>query len=394
MKKAFPFLIAALFSLTACSWFKGSSAPENSTSKSELNQTSADEKTPQKVMLPAPTLAPKDKELLRLSRYLEQADAVHREAWWVVASERRAPGKTIFGKAQRGLAQELKLKTSGKAMFSCDRYIVKREILSAKGLPQKGQIFESCRKDSAALLADFELKTPTDAELVFHGQNLGELLGLGTAILNRNIQCQLKGDDEGKLTDLTCHDFSQDRNSTESLRFSTYEYHRSGQNLMKLRGQVYEALYATRKFQADVPLAGKIQVVETQTQAPEVTTPVLIPAVVPAVVLPKPPVAVDPDSQRRKQLEQNSDGSSAEEMGAHPAPMVRAGSRAQPEVDPNADPNQQNQQLAPTAPMVDSMPADVVTAPEDMQENTQAPAPQITPGLPGVILPPPAPSAR
>jgi hypothetical protein len=392
MKKVFLLVIVASLLLTACSWFKGSSTPENSTSggASGSGQSSSDgEKTQQKVMLPAPTLAPKDRELLRLSRYLEQADAVHREAWWVVASERRAPGKTIFGKVQRGLAQELKLKTPGKASFSCDRYIVKREILSVKGIPQKGQIFESCRsKDSAALLADFEMKTANDAELIFHGQNLGELLGLGTAILNRNIRCQLKGDDEGKLTDLICQDFSQDRNSTESLRFSTYEYHRSGQNLMKLRGQVYEALYATRKFQAVVPLAGKIQVVETQTQAPEAAPAPLISAVIPAMVLPKGlgVLPVDPDSQRRRQLEQNHDGYNIEEMGAPPAgPTVRAGSRAQPEA---VNPNEQGPALQ--APVAAPVAADVVTAPEDMLEPTQ----QSSPTLPDVVLPPPAPSAR
>lgn len=363
-----PFIFVSLNS-TGCSWFQGKSGSETSTSEVAV--------FPKKVMLPAPQLAPKDHELLRLTRYLEQADAVHREAWWVVASEKKVPGKTIFGKIQRALAQELKLKIANKSLFSCDRYTVKREILSAKGYPQKGQVFESCRsKEAAVHLADFEMKTATDANLVFQGQNLGELLGLGTAILNRNIRCAMKGDEEGKLTDLICEDFSQDRSSTESLRFTVYEYHREGKSLLKLRGQVVEALYATRKFQADVPLEGKIEVVETQTLAPENPPPAVAP-VVPAA-LPQAPrvLPADPDSQRRRQLEQNPEDYHVEEAGTGAPPTVREGSRAQPEVDSSV----------PATPQADVMP---LTPEEELEQN-----PNATPAPPPVLAPPLAPSAR
>ena len=352
---------------------------------------------------------------MRLSRYLEQADAVHREAWWVVAAERKVPGKTVFGKVQHALARELKLKVSNKSLFSCDRYLVKREILSASGLPQKGEVFESCRSREAALhIADFEMKNSTEADITFQGQNLGELIGLGTAILNRNFHCHLKGDEEGKLTDLICDDFSQDRNATESVRFKVYEYHRGGQNLLKLRGQIYEALYATKKIQADVPLEGKIEVVETQTQAPAPEVPALKPAPVP-IAMPKAKqvTPVDPDSQRRKQIEQNGQEYNVEEMGAPPAPGVRAGSRAHEIADPNAqqiDPNaatgaasgeqppeagvQDPSQQVPApgavaAPPVEgaliSTPAEEIERQEQERESKQ---------LPPVVPPPLAPSAR
>lgn len=248
--------------LASCSWMKGTAAPEENTTS-----------TKQKIIkvLEPTALPPKDRELQRLARYLDQADAVHREAWWVVAADRKPPGKTIFGKVQRGLAQELKQKLTNKTLFSCDRYLVKRDIESPSGLPQKGSVMESCRAGQATHLADFDLKSKDEAVVVFQGQNLGEALGLGTAILNKYITCSFKGDEEGRLTDLTCKDLSQDRNATQSLNFSVYEYHRGNKNLLKLRGQVVEALYPIRKFEADVPLEGKIQVVETQTEAPEGT---------------------------------------------------------------------------------------------------------------------------
>lgn len=254
----------------------------------------------------------KDQELLRFARYLEQADSVHREAWWVVTADRKANGKTIFGKVQRALWQELKIKLANKSLFRCDNYQLNRQISSPTGLPQKGEIYENCQK-SPVLLAEYSLAQGTQANIVFHSQGLGELLGLGTSILNHKITCDLNGDREGKLITMSCRNFVQDRNEQQDLRFTNYEYNRDGNILLDLKGQVFESLYPVRKFEASVPASGKIQVVETQTQAPEPEPVVILPPSNEPIAPKQEPLPqgnpqqqvmpADPDSLRRRHLE-------------------------------------------------------------------------------------------
>lgn len=377
MGKKFLAILVSAALCASCSWMKG-------TSSSEENATS----TPQKIVkiLETPTLPPKDSELQRLSRYLEQADAVHREAWWVVAADRKPPGKTVFGKVQRGLAQELKQKLNNKGLFSCDRYLVKREILSPSGLPQKGSVFESCRARDAALhLADYDLKTKDQAVVVFRGQNLGEALGLGTAILNKDITCEMKGDEEGRLTDLTCRNFSQDRNATQSLSFSVYEYHRGDKNLLKLRGQVIEALYPVRKFQADVPLEGKIQVVETQTEAPEGLKPKATPS-------PTPKQANEEEHGDDRSQDSSAQREAGVRSGARePAPLVVRPTRQKLQADPD---NMRRRELEEGI----SVEEQVQDARDQQGLPAQNPEPAVSPENPGeappLQAPPIAPSQR
>lgn len=211
----------------------------------------------------------KDRALLRLSRMLAQADAVHREAWWVVAAERKVQGKSVFGKAQRALLLEMGEKLADKTLFSCDRYFVKREILSPGGIPQKGEIFEQCRANNTMAFADYEIKSENEAQITFYPQHLSDVVGLATSILNRKIRCKLVATGESRLEALQCENMAQDRSISQSIQFSVYRYERVGQNLITLKGEVFENLSPIRKIAAKVPLAGKISVVETQVEAPE-----------------------------------------------------------------------------------------------------------------------------
>jgi hypothetical protein len=252
------FLFSFLF-LTACFHHD---APEKKSSPAETTKSLVEVKAEK-----TPTL--KDHELLRFERYLEQADAIHREAWWVVAAERKVQGKSVFGKAQRALQNELGVKLGNKSLFRCDRYFVKRDILSPLGLPQEGEIYEKCSQNGATLIADYSLPDKTHGEINFYPQHLDEVMGIQTSILNRKVHCVLGGDEEGKLDSLHCENMAQDRSSTQSIQFSVYDYRKTGKNLLSLKGQVYESLAPMRKIEAQVPMEGKIRVVETQVEAPE-----------------------------------------------------------------------------------------------------------------------------
>lgn len=239
-----------------------------------------------KVLTPkAEEAANKDKSLEWMVRYLAEADGIHREAWWVLTAARPPIGKSPFGKAQRALLSSQNIKLTNKSLFRCDRYLVKRDILGLVGYPQKGDIFEKCsEKSEAKRLASFDVPKEGELNIVFYPDHLQEVLGLGAGILNKQIQCSLRGKE--KLESLNCKDWAQDRTKEQMIRLDVYDYQKSGKNLIKLRGKVYENLTDIRKIEADVPIEGKITVLETELYAPEAPPVVATPT--PAVVPTKP----------------------------------------------------------------------------------------------------------
>ncbi len=217
----------------------------------------------------------KDKTIANWTRYFAQADGIHREAWWVLTSEKKPAGKTPFGKIERALLSSENIKLTNKSIFRCDRYVVKREVLSAKGYPQKAEVFEKCSEKMAGKkIADLSSAKEGEVQVVFYPENLEEILGLGPTILNKHVECTLVASDSGALNSLKCKNWSEDRSKEQMIRLDTYDYQKEGKNLIKLRGKVYENLTDIRKIEADVPLEGKIEVTETELYAPvETPTP-------------------------------------------------------------------------------------------------------------------------
>lgn len=245
-------------------------------------------KPPQKVIV-SEDAANKDKSLDVFVRYFEQADAIHREAWWVLTSERRPVGKSPFGKVQRALLASQNIKLTNKSMFSCDRYLVKRDVLGLKGYPQKAEVFEKCsEKIEAKKIAEYFAPNDKEVQVKFFPENMEELLGLGATVLNKHIQCTLNGNDQGQLQKLKCKDWAQDRTKEQMIRLDVYDYEKTGRNIIKLKGKVYENLTDTRKIEAEVPMEGKIYVTETELYPPE-PTPTPKPSATPkAAVTPVP----------------------------------------------------------------------------------------------------------
>lgn len=245
----------------------------------------------------------KDRNLDIFVRYFEQADAIHREAWWVLTNERRTVGRSPFGKVQRAILSSQNIKLANKSLFRCDRYLVKRDIMGIQGYPQRLEIFEKCSEKLAAKkLAELAIPHIKEIQVTFFSENMEEVLGLGATVLNKRIQCTLTGTELGQLLTLKCKDWAQDRSKEQMILLTVYDYEKAGRNLIKLRGKVYENLTDIRKIEADVPLEGKIYVTETELYAPEPTpvpTPKASPS--PAVKAPvapnAPPMILPPENE-------------------------------------------------------------------------------------------------
>ena len=234
---------------------------------------------------PVPTEKSKenrDKSLSDLERFFSQADTIHREAWWVATGNKTPEGKTPFGKMQRSLLASENQKLSNKSLFRCDQYSVKRDVLSANGYPQKAEVFETCSaKQGAKKIAQWTAQRPGEIDVTFYPENLEEVLGLSASILNKPITCHLQSADGQKLSQLTCQNWSQERSREQMVRLDDYDYRKNEKNMIKLNGKVYENLTDKRKIEVNVPLEGKIEVVETELYAPE-PTPTVAPSPLPS----------------------------------------------------------------------------------------------------------------
>jgi hypothetical protein len=231
---------------------------------------------------------PKDEVAALLTRVFAQADGVHREAWWVLSEDRRPISKSPFGKVERAYMTVQNLKLPNKSLFRCDRYVMKRDVKGLLGYPQTAEIFEKCsEKVEAKKIAYVTAKSKTETEVTFYPDHLEEILGMGASFLNRIIECSLKNNDEGTLTELRCKNWAQDRTKEQMIRLDTYEYLKSSNSLIKLRGKVFVNLTETRKIVADVPMDGKILVTETEMFAPEPEKPTPTPTPVAAVPPPR-----------------------------------------------------------------------------------------------------------
>lgn len=251
-----------------------------------------DKKAPVATPAPRPVVikkdsTPKDEPAALLTRVFAQADGVHREAWWVLSEDRRPISKSPFGKVERAYMTAQNLKLPNKSLFRCDRYLMKRDVKGLLGYPQTAEIFEKCsEKIDARKIAYVNAKSKTETEVTFYPDHLEEILGMGASFLNRIIECSLKNNDEGTLTELRCKNWAQDRTKEQMIRLDTYEYLKSGNSLIKLRGKVFVNLTETRKIVADVPMDGKILVTETEMFAPEPEKPTPTPT--PVAVAPPP----------------------------------------------------------------------------------------------------------
>lgn len=261
------FIIVTALTLGACF-----SKKEKKLSPVEDSQIQAPVSAPQPVQKKKEDAESKDKSLAVLTRYFAQADGIHREAWWVLTAEKKPVGKSPFGKVERALLSSENLKLTNKSLFRCDRYQVTRKVSGPSGFPQSAEIFEKCsEKLQGKKIAEFTATSRTDLSVSFFPENLEEILGLGPTILNKRIDCTIKGSDTGIINSLQCKNWNEDHTKIQMIRLDVYDYEREGKNMIKLRGKVFENLSDKRKIEADVPMTGKITVTETELYGPEPT---------------------------------------------------------------------------------------------------------------------------
>lgn len=291
-------LVIPISLFTSCVRKKDSAGDSAATASAVVNM-------PKKLVV-----SPQDKAMNSFAHLMEQADSVHREAWWVLTGERPPLLKSAFGKVQRAILSQSNAKLGNKSLFSCDRYEVKRDVLSQTGYPQKIDMFEKCSsKAPAKHMAFLNAQKEGEFEVTFYPEGLQEVLGMSAAILNKPIVCKIRTNSSEQLLGLNCKDWAQEKNKIQMIRLDVYDYQKEGKDMIRLRGKVYENLTDIRKIEADVPMTGKITVTETELYAP---TPSPTPKATPLPsVTPQPSAVADGQQSGEGQQQQTPAASPA-----------------------------------------------------------------------------------
>lgn len=206
----------------------------------------------------------KDPNLQLVQRLATQADQIHREAWWVLTSERRPLEHSAFGKILRAASQQLEGKLAKKGVFNCDRYVFQL----IKTDPWTAVFSEKCNdKAPENELATWTMTGPRSAEVMFVPAHLAEVLGLGASLFAKKFKCEMTWSESKVIDRLNCPDWEQERKN-QILRLSNFEYVREGQALLKMKGQALENLVPVRKIETEVPVDGNIVVIETELEKP------------------------------------------------------------------------------------------------------------------------------
>ena len=209
-----------------------------------------------------------DREKMLIRAFL-QADQVHREVLWILMKDRPPLTKTIFGKIARSIQSDSGEKLKFKSFFKCDQYAVQKQTQGLGAYPVKMKFFETCGGLSGMPYAELEVLQKDRMSFFFESEKMGDVIGLGSSIINKRMNCSMELDSNQTVTQIKCENLYHDRQNGEVFHLKSYLYRKDKDDLIEVSGEVLKNLVAQRKVQIKVPLAGKIKFSEKELQPTE-----------------------------------------------------------------------------------------------------------------------------
>ena len=202
------------------------------------------------------------------SKILMQANAVEREAWWVLTDQKSKGSVGSFSRLQRALEKQTQGLKKNKVL-ACEQFELRKDILDPVATEQmykmKGQLFEICEKPGFLIL-DFEYLENRKLKLMINPEHQTDVFGLGAAIFNKQIVCVLTWNEKEILTNLKCENYKRNRSPKEIVELDTFDYQFEAKNILSLKGKISENLSVKRKIETQIPLDGKITDLETEIE--------------------------------------------------------------------------------------------------------------------------------
>jgi hypothetical protein len=201
--------------------------------------------------------------------FLEQAENVEREAWWLVTGMRVAGMSSPFRvlRAASATAQKgSKLKINFKF---CKSLIVVNQA------PEIWRFESACQKPSVEIgLAQRLTQLPEKWKISWKSAPFSDHFGLSTGILFTQQSCEFELDVKRRISRMSCPGYVRDRKLSEIVEFKIFEFRAQAPKVLKVEGEIKKDLQIMATFSSEVPITGDIllKVKKIQQKPVEVKT--------------------------------------------------------------------------------------------------------------------------
>jgi hypothetical protein len=212
--------------------------------------------------------------------FLEQAENVEREAWWVL-SNKRVEGSDSPFRVFRAAASQYQKDQKSKIFFNfCKTLLVFNQA------PGAWRIESGCQRPSIELGVIEKLSAQDGGEkwrMTWKNDPFAHHFGIGTTIFFPRQTCELEVDAKGRLRSMSCPNYVRDIRPGEVVNAKVFEYHAGAPQVLKLEGDVKKELQVQSTFKTEVPLTGDIvlkikkvpqKAVEQKAEFSNMTSPV------------------------------------------------------------------------------------------------------------------------
>lgn len=187
--------------------------------------------------------------------FLEQAEDIEREAWWVLTDQRIDGTGSPFRVLRAAILKQGSHKT--KISF---RYCQKLVVL--KAMEDIWRIESECQKPNQEV-GRLQKTGPAAWRVEWRTRHFEGHFGLGTTVLYPKLSCDIKLGPTGRIQQMVCPLYARNRLRDEVVELKTFEYNSSqNQALLKLKGEVKKDLQVIATLQTEVPLSGDVVVRE------------------------------------------------------------------------------------------------------------------------------------
>lgn len=189
--------------------------------------------------------------------FLEQAEDIEREAWWVLTDQRWEGISSPFRILRAGLNKQ-NPGTKTKLRF---KFCQKLKVHGPEN--ETWRVESECQKTPQEV-GRLKKLAPNRWQVEWRPGVLPDHFGLGTSILFMKQSCEIEVGANGRLQKMSCPGYARNRTAEEIIELKVFEFSLQNKSMLKLKGEVKKSLQVVSTIETQVPLAGDIVVKEKQ----------------------------------------------------------------------------------------------------------------------------------
>lgn len=229
------------------------------------NETSKSQNDDEKLVKAESTdISKKEKQKPKISRVLREsiyfAASLEREALKLIVKNESSSRKTLFSTLSYIIENYSGSKKSAPLGLDCSKYDV-------QFASQRWVISKACYRPASEVAMIKTVREGSEYEFEFVTSQWASVLGMSAVLTGSNVTCRMTIVDE-KLSGLSCdnwiHQVSEDQTSSTVVKANEFIFNRNATKQFVIKGGFYKELVQNKKIDIEVPMRGKIKVIEKE----------------------------------------------------------------------------------------------------------------------------------